>query len=91
MATNLLDWLRKNLSGQSDCEKCLEILELIMDGEATPQQENDFRKHIDACLPCYETYNLEASIKKLLQTRIERKQVPEDLIEKIRSKIRHTA
>ncbi|MDH3710517.1 MAG: zf-HC2 domain-containing protein [Cyclobacteriaceae bacterium] len=91
MATNLLDWLRQSFSGQNDCEKCLELLELIMDGEASPEEEKLFHKHIDACLPCYETYNLEASIKKLLQTKLKRKQVPDDLIQKIRSKIRSTA
>ncbi len=91
MATNLLDWLRQSFSGQSDCEKCLELLELIIDGEASPEEEKHFHKHLNDCLPCYETYNLEASIKKLIQTKVTRKQVPDDLIQKIRSKIRSTA
>lgn len=91
MATNLLDWLRQNFSGQSDCEKCLELLELIMDGEASPEEEAQFHKHIKDCLPCYESYNLETSIKTLIQTKLEKKQVPEDLIARIRSKIRDTA
>lgn len=91
MATNLLDWLRKSLSGQNDCEKCLELLELIMDGEASPEEEKQFHEHINDCLPCYETYNLETSIKKLIQTKLEKKQVPDDLVATIRSKIRSTA
>ena len=91
MATNLLDWLRQSLSGQSDCEKCLELLELILDGEASPEEEKLFRKHIQDCLPCYESYNLETSIKQILQTKLEKKQVPDDLIARIRSKIRNTA
>lgn len=91
MATNLFHWLKQNFAGQSDCERCLELLEMIMDGEASPEEEKHFQKHINDCLPCYETYNLEASIKQLLQTKLEKKQVPEDLILSIKSKIRYIA
>jgi anti-sigma factor (TIGR02949 family) len=92
MAKNILDWLRNNLRGQSgSCEDCLKILELIVDGEATALQEKQFRDHIEACLPCYESFNLEKSIKKLLQTKLEKKPVPSDLIESIKSRINETA
>ena len=91
MATNLFTWLKQNMFGQISCERCLELLELITDGEASPEEEKQFHNHIDECLPCYETFNLEKSIKEVLQTKLEKKQVPDDLIQSIKQKIRNTA
>ena len=91
MATNLFGWIKYHLFGQISCQECLELLELITDGEASPEEEKQFHKHIDECLPCFETYNLEESIKEMLRTKLEKKQVPEDLIQSIKQKIRDTA
>ena len=91
MATNLLSWLKQSLFGQISCQRCLELLEMITDGEASPEEEKQFRKHIDECLPCYESFNLEQSIKEMLQTKLEKKPVPDDLIKSIKQKIRNTA
>jgi len=91
MATNLFSWLKLNLFGQISCEGCMKLLELVMDGEATPEEEKHFHKHINDCLPCFETFNMEQSIKEMLQTKLEKKQVPEDLINSIKQKIRNTA
>ncbi len=91
MATNLFSWIKQNLFGQISCQRCIELLELITDGEASLEEEQQFRKHIDECLPCYETFNLEKSIKEMLQTKLEKKQVPDDLIQSIKKKIRNTA
>jgi len=91
MATNLISWLKQNLFGQISCQRCLELLQLITDGEASPEEEKQFRTHVDECLPCYEAFNLEQSIKEMLQTKLEKKQVPEDLIRMIKRKIRDTA
>jgi hypothetical protein len=31
---------------------CMEMLQLILDGEATPEQKEDFMKnHLDGCMP----------------------------------------
>ena len=91
MATNLFGWIKNHLFGQISCQECLNLLELITDGEASPEEVKQFRKHIDDCLPCFETYNLEESIKEMLRTKLEKKQVPEDLIQSIKQKIRDTA
>ncbi|GJM27537.1 MAG: hypothetical protein DHS20C17_01720 [Cyclobacteriaceae bacterium] len=63
----------------------------MTDGEASPEEEAQFQKHIDDCLPCYETYNLEQSIKEMIRTKLEKKKVPDDLINSIKQKIRNTA
>jgi anti-sigma factor (TIGR02949 family) len=91
MATNLFSWLKQSLFGQISCQRCLQLLELITDGEASPEEEKQFRSHIDECLPCYESFNLEQSIKEMLQTKLDKKQVPEDLVNLIKRKIRDTA
>jgi len=91
MAYNLINWLRQSLLGQNSCKGCLELLELITDDEASPEEVKYFQKHIDECLPCYEAYNLEKSIKEMLQTKLEKKQVPDDLIQSIKLKIRNNA
>jgi len=90
MANNLFNWLRQSLLGQNSCKGCLE-LELITDDEASPEEVKHFQKYIDECLPCYEAYNLEKSIKEMLQTKLEKKQVPDDLIQSIKLKIRNNA
>ena len=89
MSTNLFSWLKQSLFGQVSCQRCLKLLELITDGEASPEEEQQFHKHINDCLPCYEAYNLEQSIKEMLQTKVEKKQVPSDLINSIKQKIRN--
>ena len=90
MATNLFSWIKQSLFGQISCPRCIELLELITDGEASPEEEKQFSKHINDCLPCFETYNLEKSIKDMLRNKLEKKQVPEDLILSIKEKIRNT-
>ena len=77
MATNLFGWIRHRLLGQFSCQRCLELLERITDGEASPEEEKQVRKYIDEWLPCYETFNLEKAIKEMLRTKLEKKQVPE--------------
>lgn len=91
MSTNLFTWLKQNLLGQTSCESCLKLLELVTDGEASPEEEKHFNDHINECLPCFESFNLEKSIKEMLQTRLDKKQVPDDLIKSIKQKIRNTA
>ena len=91
MATNLFSWIKQNMFGQISCQRCLELLQLMTDGEASQDEEKQFRNHIDDCLPCYEAFNLEQSIKEMLQTKLEKKQVPEDLIQLIKQKIRSNA
>lgn len=98
MAIFFTNWLKKGFDKKStttgkcqESEKCLEMLQLILDGEANQQEENHFLKHMDACVPCYQHYNLEKTIRQVLKARIEKKPVPSDLIDSIRLKIQQTA
>ncbi len=69
------------------CKTCLEILELIVDNEATKEDEKFFMDHIDKCLPCFDHYELEKEIKELVRKKIARVPVPEDLALQIKSQI----
>jgi len=76
--------------GKKQCaerNKCLDILNIVLDGEATEEQKEYLESHIDLCLPCLNDYKLEKTIKELLQSKCENPQVPTGLIEAIKSKI----
>lgn len=100
MAVMFTNWLkntfkRKDSAVVEKCrceesEKCMEILQLLIDGEADNEQEAYFLKHIETCMPCYQYYNLEKAIKEILKTKIERKPVPQDLVNTIKLKIKET-
>jgi mycothiol system anti-sigma-R factor len=74
----------------SDKRNCLEMLQLILDGEATPQQKENFKSHIDDCLPCFQHYHFDNAIKELLKLKCS-SQAPDDLIESIKSKIKENS
>lgn len=75
--------LKKDCPNQKDC---LAMLQLILDGEATPEQKASFKSHVDECMPCYQHYHFDKAIKELLKLKCT-SQAPVDLIESIRSKI----
>jgi mycothiol system anti-sigma-R factor len=66
---------------------CLEMLHFILDNEATAEQKEYFKKHMDGCMPCFKSYHLDMTIKELLKTKCCGGEAPTDLIEKIRSQI----
>lgn len=74
---------------QADGKKptCLEMLQLILDGQATVEQKEYFKNHMDHCMPCYKNYNVDMAIKELLQTKCCGGNCPEDLVSQIKTKI----
>jgi len=76
---------------KQDCAnkvECMEMLQLIIDGEATTAQKEHFlTHHLEGCLPCYKNYHLELKIRELLKTNCCGGQVPSDLVNAIKSKI----
>ena len=58
---------------KQDCENqrdCMQMLQLIVDGEASPEQKEHFLKHhLEECMPCYKNYHLELKIRELLKTK----------------------
>ena len=66
---------------------CMEMLQTILDGEATEEQRTYFKAHMDGCMPCYKTYDLDMAIKKLLQSKCCGGDVPNELIDQIKNQI----
>ena len=54
-----------------DCphqQECLQLLQSILDGEATQEQKDKFMgNHLEECMPCYQNYHLEVAIRDLLR------------------------
>ncbi len=86
--------VKENVQYANDCQnrqECLKAIQLILDGEATTDQLKHFQSHMDHCMPCIENYNLEVTIRQLLCDRLERKAVPNEIIDSIKSKISEIA
>ncbi len=66
---------------------CMEMLQLILDGDATPEQQDGFRAHIAECMPCFNSYQLDNALKELLKTRCNGKGAPQALVDKIKMQI----
>jgi mycothiol system anti-sigma-R factor len=66
---------------------CMEMLQLILDGEADGDQEKYFKEHMDRCMPCFKSFHLDMAIKDLVKSKCCGGHVPEDLVEQIKSQI----
>ncbi len=76
-------------SCQGECKKALLLLESIIDGESTVDEEDFFYEHIDECTPCLRHYNIDRTMVNAVKLKIERKKCPESVINSIRQTIKH--
>ncbi|HEX8545888.1 MAG TPA: mycothiol system anti-sigma-R factor [Cytophagaceae bacterium] len=74
---------------QEKCNECLQNLHLLIDDEADATQKNYFQSHLEECTPCFKAYNLEKTVKELVQNKVANKPIPQNLLDKIREKIGH--
>jgi len=63
---------------------CMEMLQVILDGEASDEQKQYFKQHMDICLPCFKGYELDMAIKQLVKSKCCGGDAPSDLVEQIR-------
>ena len=76
--------VNNNCPNQKDC---MEMLQLIIDGEATPAQRHEFiTNHMEHCMPCYKSFNLDMALKDLLKAKCTH-QCPDGLVDEIKAKI----
>lgn len=78
----------RNSEWCDDKEKCTEVLQLIIDGEATREDEDYFNNHIVQCIDCSRYFMLEQSIRDALRNKVNRMRAPEDFIHQLRMKIK---
>ncbi|MGK7395927.1 MAG: anti-sigma factor [Candidatus Cyclobacteriaceae bacterium M3_2C_046] len=85
-------WPKKNVTKHcEESDHCNHLLQLILDGEATEEQENFFHEHVDKCVYCFNSFKVEKSIRDLIKSKIKKEEVPIDLVESIKLKIKGTA
>ena len=78
------DKMKQECQNQRDC---MEMLQLIVDGEASPEQKEHFLKHhLEECMPCYRNYHLEVALRELLKNKCTG-QAPQELIDSIKAKV----
>lgn len=73
-----------------DHEKCINVINLIIDGEANAEEEAFFYSHVRDCLHCAQFYKLEQSIREAIRKRLEIKEAPEELIRLVREKVKES-
>ena len=66
---------------------CMEMIQFILDGEANQEQRDYFMTHMDHCMPCFKSYELDMAIKQLLKTKCCGGEAPAELEQQIRSQI----
>lgn len=64
----------------------MEMLQLVLDGQATPEQRAYFLTHMDHCKSCFKAYDIDMAIKQLLKDRC-CGECPGDLINQIKAQI----
>jgi anti-sigma factor (TIGR02949 family) len=71
-----------------DHDKCVHVINLVIDGEANKDEEDFFYKHIRDCLHCAQYYKFEQSIREAIRKKMEVKEAPEELIVELRKKVK---
>lgn len=79
----------KLLGMKTNCthhQECLQVIQRILDKEATTDEEARFMANKDQCLPCQEGYDLELSLKKAIKNNCSAS-CPSDLFARIKTKL----
>ncbi|WP_347157161.1 anti-sigma factor family protein [Pontibacter chitinilyticus] len=75
---------------ESDCDKVVKLLDAVVDGEATPEEQTFFNIHVENCVPCFENHQKQKLLKGLVSGHLKRIIVPERLSLAIKAKIQET-
>ena len=87
MSSNSTNSLDKRGSDQPDHSECMQLLQLVLDNEATDQQRETFEKHVCNCMPYFEINQVDNTIKSLVKKTCCGKNTPTDLADEIRAKL----
>jgi predicted anti-sigma-YlaC factor YlaD len=77
-------------SKESDCGKVSMLLDLVVDGEATTEDQEFFNHHIEDCISCFESHQKQKLLKGLVSGHLKRVIVPDSLAHLIKAKIQET-
>ena len=77
----------KSSNNKPDHQECLRILSLVLDNEATPEEEAIFKEHLENCMPYFEIYNIDRTIRQLIRKNCSDKKLSEEMKNQIRDKV----
>ena len=67
---------------------CMEMLQLVVDGQATPEQVEYWKQHLGMCQPCYEKYEVDSTVKEMVKSECCCSKIPQNVIDELSSKIK---
>ncbi len=70
-----------------DCEQTISDLELFLDGELPPEKRQHVLDHLDECMECFHTYDLQAELKQIIAAKCANEPLPAGLIDRIRQSL----
>jgi anti-sigma factor (TIGR02949 family) len=74
---------------EAECEEIISKLESLLDGDLDPEREKEVKQLIEECNYCFEQYNVERSIRKLVKSGLSNISVSNRLVSSIRNKIKN--
>lgn len=80
--------MKLNTNEKSGCEKFVDLIQLLLDNEADGKQKKYISDHIEECAPCLDQLEVEKEFRGLFKDKIIKKEVPADLINAIKTKIK---
>jgi len=66
------------------CDEALRRLEDYLDGELSDEDLRKVQDHLDTCAPCTSQFRFEASVLQGIRQRLQRTDLPPDLLTRIR-------
>lgn len=71
---------------QGTCD-CRDLLQLVLDGQATAAELDHFREHLNKCPECFGHYEVDSAVVDLLKKKCCGGPAPEDLVTRVRSQL----
>ena len=78
-------------AGIANCSEYLELIQLVLDDEASKNQDLYLKRHFRICPDCLNHLKLDKEVKKAIRLKLSNKTVPADLVDSIKNKIAKSA
>ena len=71
-----------------DCNKVVDMLHAVIDGEASCEELNQFNEHLDRCVKCSDHVQNEKRLFEEIKSKIKTRSCPEALLSSVMGKIK---
>lgn len=92
MESKFTEMYQKEPADEKDgaCGHVADLLDSVVDGEASAEEQSFFNSHIEECVGCFENHQKQKLLKSLISGHLKRVIVPESLALTIKAKIQET-